>query len=198
VSLEVSVLQGLFPGRDRGAVHVIDARNYNADAVLRDGTPVTVRAILGADREDVLAVFKSQNRESVYTRFFTYKKALTDAELSQISEVDFDHVVALVVTMATDNKEQLIGGGRYASSPPLYALRSAELAFMTRDDFRNKGVASLILRHLVEIGRAQGMLRFEAEVLACNPAMLAVFRQSGLPIKARSEDGVVHVVLSLE
>jgi hypothetical protein len=37
----------------------------------------------------------------------------------------------------------------------------------------------------------------EAEVLAANGAMLAVFRRCGLPMRTRLEDGVVHVELLL-
>ena len=36
-----------------------------------------------------------------------------------------------------------------------------------------------------------------AEVLPGNRGMLAVFARSGLPMKGTTEDGVVHVALSL-
>jgi hypothetical protein len=38
---------------------------------------------------------------------------------------------------------------------------------------------------------------FEADVLAENQAMLAVFTRSGLPIKKSLEEGAIHVTLSL-
>jgi RimJ/RimL family protein N-acetyltransferase len=174
---------------------MIDARNYIAAEKLKDGTSVVIRAIRDDDRTGVLAAFKNLKRESVYTRFFTYKKGLTDEELRQISYVDFDRVVALVVTTSIEDGEKLIGGGRYYSD---VALGSAELAFMTADDFHGRGIAGLLLRHLVRIGREQGVLRFEADVLTQNQAMLAVFRRSGLPIKERPDGSVIHVTLSLK
>jgi RimJ/RimL family protein N-acetyltransferase len=177
---------------------MIDARNYAATETLKDGAPVTVRAIRRDDRNKILGAFKDLDRESIYTRFFAYKSDLTDAELERMTEVDFDHVVALVVTTRTEDGERIIGGGRYFSDCAPHGRRSAELAFMTDDDCRRRGIASLILRHLVRIGRQQGVVRFEADVLAQNQAMLAVFRRSGLSMEQRHEGSVIHVTLSLE
>lgn len=173
---------------------MIDARNYIASDTLKDGTPVTIRAIGKDDRDTVLLAFKNLEPESVYTRFFTYKRGLTEMELTQLTEVDPDRVVALVVTTLIGDVEKLIGGGRYFLD---VALMSAELAFMTDDAYRGRGIASLVLQHLVRIGRERGILVFEAEVLAENTAMLSVFRRSGLLMKKRSESNVVHIKLSL-
>jgi len=173
---------------------VIDARNYIAADTLKDGTPLTIRAIGKDDRNGVLAAFKNLDRESVYTRFFTYKRGLTETELRQLTEVDPDRVVALVVTTPIGDGEKLIGGGRYYSD---VARQSAELAFLTDDAYHGRGIASLVLEHLAVIGRERGIILFEADVLAENRAMLAVFRRSGLPMKKRTEGNVIHVKLSL-
>ncbi len=172
-----------------------DPRNYEEADSLKDGTPVVVRAIRHGDAAGVLAAFKSLDPQSVYTRFFTYKKGLTDAELRQITDVDFDRVAALVVAIREEGEEKLIGGGRYYAD---FSAGSAELAFVTDENFRGQGIARLILKHLAQIGRSQGVRRFEADVLAQNQAMLAVFRRSGLPTRERSDGNVVHVTLALD
>ena len=176
---------------------MIDARNYVVAEALSDGTPVTVRAIRPDDGDAILAAFKTMDRELVFTRFFTHKKSLTDAELRQITDVDFDHVVALVVTTPAGEGEKLIGEGRYFSEAAKEMSRSAELAFVTADDYRGRGIAGLLLKHLFRIARQNGVQQFEAEVLAQNRAMLAVFLRSGLPMTQRLEGNVVQVTLSL-
>lgn len=172
-----------------------DPRNYEAADRLKDGTPVVVRAIRHDDGVAILAAFKSLDPQSIYTRFFTAKKALTDTELKQITDVDFDRVVALVIALAEKGGERPIGGGRYFADVP---GKCAELAFVTDESFRGRGIASIVLRHLARIGRDQGVARFEADVLAQNQPMLAVFRHSGLPTSERPEGSTVHVTLSLE
>ncbi|CFX59506.1 GCN5-related N-acetyltransferase [Candidatus Filomicrobium marinum] len=175
----------------------MDVRSYSAADALKDGTLVIVRAIRHDDRASVLATFKSLDRESVYTRLFTYKKELTEAELKQFTEVDFENVVALVVTIQSGEGGRLIGGGRYYVDAASPAPRSAELAFVTADDWHGRGIASLVLRHLARIARDQGIETFEAEVLAQNRAMLAVFGRSGLKVIQRRDGNTVHVTLLL-
>lgn len=174
----------------------MDPQNYTASETLNDGTPVTIRAIRHDDDNTILDAFKNLDRDSVYRRFFSPKKDLTAAELEQLTDVDFSQVVALVVTAQGRDGDILIGGGRYARDD--MGSVSAELAFMTDSNYRGGGIATLILRHLVRIAREAGVSRFEADVLAENQPMLAVFRHSGLPMQLRRDAGVLHVTLSLQ
>jgi RimJ/RimL family protein N-acetyltransferase len=175
---------------------MMDPRTYTASETLKDGTPVTLRAIGRNDAGTILESFRSLDRESVYRRFFSPKKDLSPAELEQLTDVDFNRVVALVVTKATENGEVLIGGGRYATDDP--ASGAAEIAFITDGNYRGLGIASLILKHLRHIAQDAGVQRFEAEVLAENQPMVAVFRRSGLPMQLRRDGSIFHVMLSLQ
>jgi RimJ/RimL family protein N-acetyltransferase len=174
----------------------MDPRSYVVKETLKDGTAVTIRAIRAEDSSSVLQAFKGMDRESVYRRFFSPKKELSPAELEQLTDVDFGKVVALVVTKATGKGEVLIGGGRYAVDDP--PASSAEIAFMTSGDYRGLGIASLILKHLRHIAQDAGVQWFEAEVLAENQPMLAVFRRSGLPMRLKRDGSIFHVTLSLQ
>jgi GNAT superfamily N-acetyltransferase len=175
---------------------VVDPRNYLTHEKLKDGTQVTVRAIRADDGARILEAFNALDRESVYRRFFTPKKELSDVELKQLTEVDFSQVSALVVTTQRDGVETLLGGGRYAVEAG-DRPQSAELAFLTGGAYRGLGIASLLLRHLTLLAQEAGLSRLEADLLAENQSMLNVFRRSGLPLKQHHEGSVVHVTLSL-
>ena len=176
---------------------MIDTRHYSAPDKLKDGTPVTVRTIRADDRDAIATAFAELDRDSVYTRFFSYKKELTEAELRQLTEINFEHVMALVVVEIGFEGEMLLGGGRYCSEQPLKSAGSAELAFVTADAHHGRGVASVILKHLVQIARDQGLAHLDAVVLAHNRAMLAVFQHSGLPMDSKLEAGVLQVRLHI-
>ena len=163
---------------------------------LKDGTEVTVRAIRPDDCPAILKAFAELDAESIYRRFFSPKKELSDAELKQLTDADFRSVMALVVTGLEDGDEILLGGGRLAAEGGDHP-QSAELAFLTAGAQRGRGIASLLLRHLARLGREAGLSRLEAEVLAENQAMLNVFRRSGMPLAQRREGSVVHVTLAL-
>ena len=172
-----------------------DPRNYYAQETLKDGTPVTIRAIRKDDKESIHNAFRALDREAVYRRFFAPKQDLTDPELDQVIDVDFSQVVALVATVfRADGEEIVIGDGRYVADQREKPER-AELGFLVAEPYRGRGIATLLLRHLAPIAQDAGLSAFEADVL--NTPMLAVFRHSGLPICRRREGNIIHVTLSL-
>ena len=174
-----------------------DLRNFYAQETLKDGTPVTIRAIRKDDKESIHNAFKHLDREAVYRRFFAPKQDLTDPELEQVTDVDFSQVVALVATVSrADGEEIVIGDGRYFADKEGKPER-AELGFLIAESYRGRGIATLLLRHLARIAHHAGLSAFEADVLAYNAPMLAVFERSGLPISRRREGNIIHVTLSL-
>jgi ribosomal protein S18 acetylase RimI-like enzyme len=134
---------------------------------------------------------------SIYTRFFHYKKTLTDKELQTATEVDFGNTVALVVTIGEGENETIMAGARYVISDATPASKSAEVAFTVEEDYHGLGIASLLLRHLAGIARQKGISCFDAEVLPENHAMLSVFSKSGFGFRKELREGTVHVTLSI-
>ena len=168
------------------------AHDFRVDEALRNGTRITIRAIRPEDRARMRQAYQRLSPEAKYLRSFAYKNDLSDAELQRLTDIDFDREVALVATIGTP--EKLIAGARYVRDA---GSDNAEVAFTVDGDYRGLGLAGRLLAHLVAIGRARGLKRFTAEVLAENAAMLAVFAGSGLPLERRRESGVVHVTLDL-
>jgi RimJ/RimL family protein N-acetyltransferase len=175
---------------------MIDASNFEETETLKSGVTVKIRAIRPTDKTLVVDAFGKLDPESVYTRFFQAKESLSDQELKAATEVDFENVVALVVTIESGGKETVIGGGRYLAFD-LSGGRSAEIAFIVEEDYHGQGIAGRVLKHLARIAREKGVSQFQAEVLSHNKAMLAVFSRSGLPMKLTQTEGVIHVTLSL-
>jgi ribosomal protein S18 acetylase RimI-like enzyme len=66
------------------------------------------------------------------------------------------------------------------------------------DAHQGRGIASLLLRHLITIARAAGLKELFAEVLPDNTPMLKVFERSGLPMTRKRERDAVHVTLRLD
>jgi GNAT superfamily N-acetyltransferase len=177
---------------------MIDANNYEETEMLKNGLAVKIRAIRPADKVGIAEAFGRLDPESIYTRFFQAKKSLSNQELKTATEVDFENVVALVVTIESGDKEVIIGSGRYVViGLDLSSVRSAEIAFVVEEDYHGLGIAGYILKHLARIAWEKGVGQFEAEVLQQNKAMLAVFSRSGFPMKRTPTEGTIHVTLSL-
>lgn len=171
--------------------------DFRLQARLRGGTPVLIRAIRPDDRERIIAAFRNLDPESIYTRFFSAKKELTEADLARIEASDFVHALALVATIGEGAEEVIIGGGAYTVLDRPGEPLTAEVSFTIEEDYHGQGLSGLFMRLLTKIGRERGIQRFEAEVLPGNTPMLKVFQRSGLPMSKHIEDGVVRVVMEL-
>ncbi|MFL6564937.1 MAG: GNAT family N-acetyltransferase [Burkholderiales bacterium] len=154
---------------------------------------MSFRAIRPDDRDRVREAYSRLSPEAIYLRAFRYKKDLSESDLTRITDVDFEREVALVVTTGAGAQEAVIAGGRYVCTDNT----GAEVAFTVDERYRGLGIASRLLEHLAAIARGRAIARFDAEVLANNPAMLKVFARSGLPMERRREGSVVHVELTL-
>jgi GNAT superfamily N-acetyltransferase len=174
-----------------------DIKNYHAEERLKNGQPVTVRAIQADDKERIHRAFRNLEKESVYTRLFTHKTELTEGDLKRITEIDFEREVGLVVALGSEAKEVIIGSGRYFAFGGADGQLHAEVAFMVEEDYQGQGLARTIMRHLAGIARSRGITFFDAEVLPENKAMLVAFARSGLPMTQHYSGDVVHVTLSL-
>jgi RimJ/RimL family protein N-acetyltransferase len=174
-----------------------DLSNYRVAERLRNGTEVTIRAIRPDDKELLLAAFRELEDSTIYSRFFAPKKDITEQELKWATEVDFFRTVALVCCIPAGGQERIIGGGRYIAADEADPPSSAEIAFVVEEDYQGLGLGSILLKHLVSIGRDQGICSFEAEVLPSNMAMLRVFGRAGLPVSTAPSGDSIHVVISL-
>lgn len=173
-------------------------QDFAAVRVLPNGIQILIRAVRPDDKERLRAAFAALERVSIYTRFFGHRKELTETELEQATNVDFDQVVALWATVGSGAAEIIIGGGRYVRDAGPASRLGAEVAFAVEEDYQGQGIASCLLGHLVRIARSKGLLQFEADVLTGNRPMLDVFARSGLPIRQQSAGDVIHVTLSLD
>ncbi len=182
---------------DSSASSDLNATPYGVGVrvVLRDGTPVCIRAIRSDDKERLRSGFERLSPESVYHRFFHAVKTLTPDDLRQLTELDFRDRVALVLTTEDEGHKRLIGVARFVRVAS--GADRAEMAIVVADVYQHRGAGALLLKHLVDIARAVGVREFLALVLEDNQEMLELLRNSDLPLTQEVEYGVCHVVLSL-
>jgi GNAT superfamily N-acetyltransferase len=171
-----------------------EPHEYHAEAVLRSGESLVIRAIRPDDKDRLHEHFLSLGHESVYNRFFGPKLDLTAAELRQLTELDFDRHVGLFAVRRREGREEVLGVARYVVIEGTSPLR-AEMAVAVSDACQNLGVGTVLLEHLARIAVARGVRAFEADVLGANNRMMHMIRRSGLPMDCSRSGGVLHVSL---
>jgi len=86
-----------------------------------------------------------------------------------------------------------VGMGQYNVDPNTH---SAEVAFVVRDDYQNRGIGKELLNYLTYLARKQGLLEFTAEVLVENRPMIHLFEQMGFLMDRRTEDQVYELKMA--
>ena len=159
-------------------------------ALLTDGSTVEIRPARAQDFEPVRAMHAAMSPDNIYLRFFSMSPNAAEQEARRVCrKPDSDHAALLAW-----QDDRLVGVGAYepAGKPGV-----AEVAFAVPDDMHGRGIASLLLEHLVWQARQRDLRAFTAETLAENSAMLRVFADAGLPAKRRISDGVVELTFPL-
>ena len=159
-------------------------------ALLTDGTTVEVGPARPQDAEAVRAMHAAMSPDNMYLRFFSMSPGAAEQEARRICrEPDSDHAALLAW-----QGDRLVGVGAYelAGKPGV-----AEVAFAVPDDMHGRGIASVLLEHLVWLARQRGLRAFTAETLAENSAMLRVFADVGLPARRRIAGGAVELTFPL-
>ena len=174
-----------------------DIANYSVTERLRDGRSVTIRAIRPDDKGRVTGALRKVSPESLYRRTFSAKRDLRGDELEQLTDVDFENVVALVAVTSDEAQDRIVGGGRYIRTGASGEASKAEVAFLIDDAHQGLGIGSRLFKHLVAIARASGIVQFEAEVLPSNESMLRLFTRSGLPVSRTALRDSVRVTIEL-
>jgi acyl-CoA synthetase (NDP forming)/GNAT superfamily N-acetyltransferase len=159
----------------------------SADVLLADGAAVHLRPIRPEDAPLIVEMHARFSERTRYLRYFSPYPRIPERDLRRFVEVDHRDREALVAVLG----ERIIAVGRYERLGP--EASDAEVAFVVEDAHQGRGVGSVLLEHLAEAARANGISRFVAEVLPANGAMLRVFADAGYSVQRQYADGVVHL-----
>ncbi len=110
--------------------------------------------------------------------------------LQELVVIDYTREMAMFAFVEKEDREELVGVGRYFSDPDTHM---AEVAFAVRDDYQGQGIGAELLSLLTYLARRQGLLGFTAEVLDENATMLHVFEKGGFETEKRTVAGVCEL-----
>lgn len=166
-----------------------DADGTVVDVLLADGSTAQVRCATVTDRPAIVEFHERLSKESTTSRYFRFHPHLDARDLDRMTACDPDHLTLLAER-----------GGRIMALAEYHRIVGAEeadVAFVVDDDYRRRGLATLLLEHLASQGRRHGVRRLVADTLTTNSAMLGVFHDAGFASTRTLNEDVVHVVLDI-
>lgn len=152
---------------------------FRTTYVMDDGTEIKFRSIQPTDEPLVRDIFYAMSQETRYYRFMSNFRQISRKQMRDLVFINHRTDVAVVGTVPEAHGEDIVAIGRYYLDE---RTNMAEIAFVVRDEYQNRGLGSFLLRHLTNIALRNGIRGFTAEVLRGNKAMQAVFNNSGLKI----------------
>ena len=153
-------------------------QELEGEAVLRDGTAVSVRPVRADDDERLGRLYERLSPATRFRRFFTLSSQLSPPLLRYLAGVDYDRRLAVVATV----DDEVVGVARYDRLPE---GGEAEIAVLTEDAWQGRGVATVLLETLAGAARARGITTFVGTVLGENRPAVRLLR--GLSAEARVE-----------
>lgn len=169
----------------------VACRAVTTEAVLRDGTHITIRPMRPDDDERLVAFHARLSPETQRLRFFSPHPRLSPREVTRFTNVDGERRVALVA----ECDDAIVGVARFDRYE---GSDDAEVAFVVEDAFQGRGVGSALLAALAASASEHGVRRLVAQTLPENRRMLQVFRHFSPDATTAFSSGVVEVTIPLE
>ncbi|HUB10429.1 MAG TPA: GNAT family N-acetyltransferase [Acetobacteraceae bacterium] len=152
-----------------------------------------IRPIRPEDAEEHAAFFRRLPPMDVRYRFFSSMKELSQEQLARLTQVDYDREMAFIaVREATGDT---VGVARLVREPD---GRSGEFAVIVQPDVKGHGLATHLMRRLIDWGRQSGLAEVVGQVLSENAPMLAFVRHLGFSLRRMPEEpDVIEARLTL-
>ncbi|MFI5042495.1 MAG: GNAT family N-acetyltransferase, partial [Acidimicrobiales bacterium] len=160
-------------------------------ALLADGTTVEIRPAGPDDFGAVKAMHQAMSPDNLYLRFFNISRLAAETEARRICRNPAPGNVALLALAG----HEVVGVASYVLLGE--HAHQAEVAIAVADRMHHRGIATLLLEHLVSYARSHQITTFKAETLTENKAMLNVFADAGLPVERHYADGVFKLTFPL-
>lgn len=162
------------------------------DVALLDGRSVFVRAVLPSDITELRRVVGEADVASLRSRYLGGRPPRSDQEFERLVTVDYHRRLAVV---ALSPQKHGVGIARYEAGSDADV---AEVAVAVDPQWRNVGLATLLVRVLAASAMSNGIHRFQADFFATNQDVQDLFAQTGLPYQATAAAaGVVTAEVTL-
>ena len=170
---------------------------------LTNGTSVHVRQIAPEDEPLLHEALAAMSERTVYFRFFSPIKRMSDALAHRLAVVDYNDRFALVATThrppaqgasAPSGRERIAGVARYDRVPNADV---AEVAVAVIDEFQRRGLGGALLAILAKVAREHGIKVFTLIVLPENRQMLGLLKKMGWIHQAELTGGMYQITFDL-
>ncbi len=132
----------------------------------KQGNTFLLRPVRPTDGGNIRELVKNMSAESRYFRFMHAVNDLSPRMVVQFTKLDYDRQMAFVAV--PEESDAIVGVSRYTIDSRRI---SGDFAIAIDDNYQGQGLATQLMRHLIEHARAQSLETIRGDVLRTNNAM---------------------------
>ena len=121
------------------------------------------------------------------------RRDMPHERLQEFVIINYAEEISIQAMIQKDAKEEIVGIGRFFLDARTH---TAEVAFMVKDTFQNRGIGTELLNYLIFLARKRGLIGLTAELLTENRPMHHVFDKAGFKV-FKTEDNMIFMNLAL-
>lgn len=174
---------------------LVGPKELRTTYLLENGTQINFRPIHPTDEPRMRDLFYALSQQTIYYRFMSFSKIIPRRQIQDFVYIDHRNDVTIVATVPEAHGEDIIAVGSYYLDAK---TNMAEVAFVVRDDWQNRGIGTFLLKYLMRIARRNGIRGFTAEVLNDNKPMQSVFNKSNCKINTKFTGNVISYQMAFE
>jgi len=161
----------------------------------KTGLQIFIRPVKITDEHILKDFFYSLSDDTIYSRFVNMRREMHHEDLQRYCVVDYTKELVILAIVDVEGREVVVGIAQYFMDENNH---TAEVAFVVRDDYQNKGIGWELLSYITYLARKKGLLGFTAQVLVSNKPMLHLFEKKGFVIEKRRESETYELKLSFQ
>lgn len=158
---------------------------------LRDRSHVLIRPITPQDQDAERAFIEGLSTDARRYRFLGQVRHPSEQLIDQLTRIDYMHDVAFVAVTVDAGVERIVGAGRYSTDQ---SGSQCECAVTVDDEWQNKGLGTMLMRHLIDVAHSHGIRRMMSIDSADNVRMKELARYLGFDTRVDPDDAsqVIH------
>jgi len=158
---------------------------------LRDHSQVVIRPIRAQDTVAERTFIESLSPQARRYRFLGEVHHPSSELIERLTRMDYVHDLAFAAVVPDGARDKFVGISRYSTSSDGTAC---ECAVTVLDDWQNKGLGAILMKHLIEVARSRGIKRMWSIDSAENLAMSDLARYLGFQRSQDRDDAsqVIH------
>ncbi|MDT0583169.1 GNAT family N-acetyltransferase [Brumicola blandensis] len=158
------------------------------------GDTFYLRPLNPADERQLQEFFYSHTKETLRLRYNYIPQGMSRQNSCDLVSVDQTKDLALTIVNQQGSKIAIEAVGRYYLNPD----NTCEVAFVTRENQQGKGMASRLMKQMIDIAKQRHISKMVAFVRSENKPMISVFEQFEFKRVFNPDPAEVELVLFLE